>query len=349
MECFHASFSCISDMDRLFSLTKKHEGFLLSASDKGKPYTVYVSDSPSYTDRSVSATFTDEIMLSWKCGRRPFCHIFWDSNYSVVSCQEIKAGNNYNLRDLGGYLNASQDAVVKFGLLYRSDQPSSMGEEAAKVYKDLGLKAVLDLRGGYEHRMWPDPELPGVTNYWLPALEENPASPPEHVIVQSLSDIFKHDDSWKAEDAVRFSKSYLIMPFDNPAYKKMFSCLMNNEVPVMFHCLAGKDRTGIGAMLILLALGIPEKTILHDYMHRSLEYQNYIDFRANELHEHLTTDISVKHFSYFFGVLKENLEGSLNKIHELYGDAETFLKESYGLGASDLDDLRKRYLLPIKL
>ncbi|MBR3354144.1 MAG: tyrosine-protein phosphatase [Oscillospiraceae bacterium] len=336
-------------MGRLFTLTENNNGFLLSATDKGKPFVVYLSDSPSSFDRSSPASFSNEISIDWKNEARLFCHIFWDDNYSVVSNQEIKAGSNYNLRDLGGYLNASKDAVIKFGLLYRSDQPSSMGEDAARVYEDLGLKTVLDFRGIYEHIMWPDPELPGVANYWLPVQEENPSSPPEHVVVQSLADIFKHDDSWKAEDAVRFSQSYLTMPFDNPAYKKMFSCLLNNEVPMMIHCLAGKDRTGIGAMLILLALGIPEETIMEDYMHRSSAYQNYIDFRENELSEHLATDISYKHFSYFFGVLKENLEGSLSKIHKLYGDAETFLKDSYDLDASDLKRLRDTYLLPIKL
>ena len=116
--------------------------------------------------------------------------------------------------------------------------------------------------------------------------------------------------------------------------------MLNDEVPTLIHCLAGKDRTGIGAMLILLALGVPEDTILKDYTHRSAAYQAYIDFRQNELHEYLITDVSKKHFGYFFGVLEENLAGSLNKIRQLYATPEIFFKESYDLGPDELPLLR---------
>ena len=336
-------------MNRLFFLHKTERGFLLSASDKGKPYFVNVSDSPDSFDSALPPVkFIDNVLLDWNSDKRPFCHIFWDDNYTVVSVQELNAGASYNLRDLGGYLTASKDAVVKFGLLYRGDQPFSMGSDVSKIYNELGLKTVLDFRGGPEHKLWPDPEIDGVTNYWLPVIEENPTKPPEHVVVKDLSDIFKHDDQWKHEETVRFSESYLVMPFDNPAYKKMFSCLLNNDVPLLFHCLAGKDRTGIGAMLILLALGVSDETIMEDYKHRSADYQAYIDFRENELSEHLLTDISKKHFSFFFGVLEENLAGSLKKIHEDYASVDEFLLESYGLDKNDLDKLRSMYLLPIK-
>lgn len=335
-------------MDRLFTLVQDKKGFLLSASDRGKSYIVYTSDSSEFFEKNAPVQFTDEVILDWKSDSRPFCHIFWDDCYTVVSIQEIKAGDTYNLRDLGGYLTSSQDAVVKFGLIYRSDQPSSMGTDAERVYKELGLKSVLDFRGSFEHRMWPDPEIEGITNYWLPAQEENPTAPPEHVVVPNIADIFKHDDQWKAEDTIRFSESYLAMPFNNPAYKNMFTCMLNDEVPALIHCLAGKDRTGIGAMLFLLALGVSEDTIMKDYTHRSAAYQAYIDFRENELQEHLKTDISRKHFGYFFGVLEENLAGSLNKIRQLYVTPEIFFKESYDLGPDELKQLRAKYLLPLE-
>ena len=325
------------------------KGFLLAASSKGKPFNVYVSDSPDHYDSSTSPIqFTDEILIGRNSEKRPFCHIFWDDCYTVVSVQELKAGNSYNLRDLGGYLNSDGNAAVRFGLLYRSDQPLSMGDDVYTVYRELGLKTVFDFRGSHEHIKWPDPEVEGVTTYWLPALEENPTAPPEHVKTTSMPDIFSHNDAWKHDETVRFSESYLIMPFDNPAYKKMFSCLLNSDVPALLHCLAGKDRTGIGAMLILLALGVPEETILEDYTHRSAAYQAYIDFRENELREYLQTDISKKHFGFFFGVLRENLEGSLRKIHEDYESTEDFFYRSYGLTSDDLSRLKELYMLPLK-
>ena len=336
-------------MSRLFTLEKKEKGLLLSAADKGKSFAVYTSDSPDdFDENSSPVRFEDEVMLEWDSEKRPFCHIFWNDCHTVVSFQELRAGDSYNLRDLGGYLTASGDAAVRFGLIYRSDQPFSMGDDVARIYKKLGLRTVFDLRGSYEHNLWPDPEVEGVNTFWTPAQDENPVSPPDHTVVASLSDIFRRDDAWKHESTLSFTESYLVMPFGNPAYRKMFSCLLNSEVPVLIHCLAGKDRTGIGAMLILLALGVPESTILEDYTHRSAAYQAYIDFREDEMREFLKTDVSKKHFGYFFGVLRENLEGSLRKIHEEYESTEDFFLRSYGLTEEDLGRLRELYLLPIR-
>ncbi|MBQ8995233.1 MAG: tyrosine-protein phosphatase [Oscillospiraceae bacterium] len=327
-------------------MKKEQQGFLLSAMDKGKPFTVYTSFSPDrYSEGSDPILFQNETIINWNATERLFCHIFWEDGHTVVSVQELSAGDCYNLRDLGGYLTADESATVKYGLLYRSDQPASMGEKAEPVYRDLGLKTVIDFRGSAEHSLWPDPEFPGLRNYWIPVFEENPTTPREHL---DLPDIFAKDDEWKQRETDHFHESYLIMPFESPAYKKMFSCLLEGRVPMLIHCLAGKDRTGIGAMLILLALGIPERTIIADYLHRSAAYQAYIDFRRNQFQQHLVTDISLKHFSFFFGVLEENIEGSLNKIHKEYGTVENFFQESYQLSLEDLDHLRKMYLLPLK-
>ena len=63
-----------------------------------------------------------------------------------------------------------------------------------------------------------------------------------------------------------FSALYREMPFRNPAYHALFALLEGRRVPVLFHCSCGKDRTGIGAMLILLALGVSRADALADYM-----------------------------------------------------------------------------------
>jgi len=332
-------------MDRLFDLSQKEEVFLLSASDKGKTYSVYLSSSPDqFPEGSDPLHFTGELRFEWKRNDRPFCHVFWEDCSTVVSVQELSAGNCYNLRDLGGYLTSAGDAVVKYGLLYRSDQPDSMGSEAEAVYRKLGLKTVIDFRGSGEHTLWPDPVVPGVDNYWIPVFDENPTAPREHL---DLPDIFAKDDDWKQQESDLFRETYLRMPFGSPAYVQMFECLLKNRIPMLIHCLAGKDRTGIGAMLILLALGVPEETILKDYMHRSAAFQAYIDYRKNQFQQHLITDISQRHFSYFFGVLEEHLRASLDRIRKEYGTPENFLHASYHLTQEDLKKLRKDYLLPL--
>ncbi len=162
-----------------------------------------------------------------------------------------------------------------------------------------------------------------------------------------LPEIFAKDDAWKAEQIAELQASYKAMPFASDAYRPLFQRLIDGTVPILFHCLAGKDRTGVGAMLVLLALGIPFETILEDYLHCSDAFQAYIDYRHGNFEEFLNTDLSLDHFIGFFFVKEENLRASMRAILERYGTTERFFRECYSLNESDLNLLRSRYLLPI--
>ena len=330
---------------RLFQLISVDEGYLLTASNPDITYTVCVSNSPILTsDESTFFSFRDCFFFHTSFENRPYCHITWEYGSTVVSLQDLPAGNCYNLRDLGGYLNTEGNAVVRYGLIYRCDQPSSMGSEAGSVFQKLGIRSVLDFRGSVEHRMMPDPIIKGVENLWLPVFEENPAAPRKHM---ELSDIFAMDDNWKSDQITELRASYEAMPFAASAYLPLFQRLLDGTVPILFHCLAGKDRTGIGAMLVLLALGIPFETILEDYLHCSDAFQAYIDYRHGIFEEYLNTDLSLDHFIGFFSVKEENLRAAMNTILEKHGTVERFFLEHYGLGTEELTLMRSRYLLPL--
>ncbi len=331
---------------RLFQLVPYDGGFMLTATVPDMPYSVRISDSPIMpsfiTDPCI---FRGRFFFRTSFNSRPFCHIQWDDGATIVSVQDLAAGNCYNLRDLGGYLNEDGTATVRYGLIFRCDQPLSMGAEAETVFRKLGIRSVLDFRGSVEHSMMPDPEIDGVENLWLPVFEENPAAPRKHM---ELSDIFAKDDDWKAEQISELHASYRAMPFAADAYRPLFQILSDGNVPILFHCLAGKDRTGIGAMLVLLALGIPFETILEDYLHCSDAFQAYIDYRHGNFEEYLNSDLSLDHFIGFFFVKEENLRTSMQAILDKYGTVERFFLECYDLDSSALKHLRSRYLLPIR-
>ena len=56
------------------------------------------------------------------------------------------------------------------------------------------------------------------------------------------------------------------MPFGNPAYRALFGAIRAGQTPILFHCTAGKDRTGVAAALILKALGVSREDIVEDYL-----------------------------------------------------------------------------------
>ena len=116
---------------------------------------------------------------------------------------------------------------------------------------------------------------------------------------------------------------YERMLFGNKAYKELFRALEAGETPVLFHCSAGKDRTGVAAMLILLALGASDETICQD----------------------IAADPARKDFYLgVFGVHPESAPFVLSIIRERYGSADAYLEAEYGLTPARLMRLRRMYL-----
>ena len=133
------------------------------------------------------------------------------------------------------------------------------------------------------------------------------------------------------------------MPF-SPAYKIMFREIQAGQTPILFHCSAGKDRTGIGAMLILLALGCSEETALADYMKTNEYRKEKIDafLAANQRVIELYPDAK-DILTGFEGVNRKAAELSLKKIKARYGDYGTFFRIRFNLGEEELQYLRDRY------
>ena len=172
-----------------------------------------------------------------------------------------------NIRDLGG-LAAKDGRHVKSGLLFRSSALAFFDEEELEPVRNLGIRTILDFRALKGIQKDPDPQLEGAVYYNKCAAFQNFLddlnSPGE---LASL--IFDEDQAGNAID-VLVSSYTASLAFSNESYKFMFDCLLAGEAPMLFHCSNGKDRTGVAAMLILLALGIPEEIVKEDYMQSNI-------------------------------------------------------------------------------
>jgi protein-tyrosine phosphatase len=109
---------------------------------------------------------------------------------------------------------------------------------------------------------------------------------------------------------------------------------------MMFHCTAGKDRTGFGAAIIMLALGVPKETIMEDYLATNIYTHDRIE----------RTLLIVKVASFFqtdtealrpiLGVEAVFLEEAFNAIEDHYGSTDNYLKLGLGLDEDKLQQLR---------
>ena len=246
-----------------------------------------------------------------------------------------------NFRDLGGYKTA-RGRLVRRGLLYRSGALGEFTPEELNLLSARRIHTVLDLRSEMEAAAFPDPSLPGADYIRISAMVDEKGED----INYSPSALFKMAMQQKGRDKVEAVARlcYEIIPFGNPAYRKMFELMLEGSVPMVIHCTAGKDRTGVAAMLILLALGADEDTIVQDYMLTNTFRRKRLERRFRSagvlglLSRNLKTFLTIQE-----GVMESGIRTSLETIHARYGSAEAFLLSEYGLDGAALDRLRKLY------
>ena len=246
-----------------------------------------------------------------------------------------------NFRDLGGYAT-SDGRRTRWGVLYRSDQLSQLNDRDLLYFRQLGLHTVIDFRSDDERERMPDriPEEDATSLLPLPMI---PNDNPE--VAKAVSERIENGDidgldalALIKADYRRFVTKYTGM------YRQFMKTLLRAEgKPVLFHCAAGKDRTGFAAAITLRLLGVPEKTILNDYLLSNEyflpSYQNQID-QLGKRYGKATADF----VTLLAAVNGEYLQSAYQAIGEMYGDFNKFMLEGLALNAEDITRL-KAYLL----
>ncbi len=162
----------------------------------------------------------------------------------------------HNFRDLGGYRSVD-GRTVRWGRLFRSGRLSGLTTDDVARLAGRGIRVVCDLRTPVERRREPSVEgLAPVHLAWdydvghgrLRELASQPGVTPQQI----------HDG---------LADAYAGMPwqFARP-YADAIRLLVDGQLPLVFHCTAGKDRTGVLAALILRALEVPERDVVEDYL-----------------------------------------------------------------------------------
>lgn len=246
--------------------------------------------------------------------------------------REVKLQGAVNFRDIGGYATKN-GKTVKMGLLYRSAALNTLTDADLTKLAALHIKYDFDFRGPYEVKTAPDKIPTGTTRISLPAGSENIGD----------SNYMKNMGKYLKSDSFMMSFYTVLTPFKD-RYTPLFDSLLSNKTisPMLFHCTAGKDRTGIAAALILYALGVDEQTIYEDY-----EATNY--YRRNENAKTITQmtkyyGLDEKIASNLMGAKKEYIAATFATIRSNFGTIESYLEMELGLNAAKINKLRKIYL-----
>lgn len=247
-----------------------------------------------------------------------------------------------NIRDLGG-LEARDGRHVRRGLLFRSASPYFFNEEELAPVKALGLKTILDFRTESGAKKRPNPVIEGAAYYNKCAAFGNPLDD-----LNSPGELFSllFDDDQKGNLTDVLVSSYTAsLAFTNEAYQFMFDCLLEGKAPLLFHCSNGKDRTGVAAMLLLLALGVPEEIVKADYLQSNVSRKSRID-RLMKQYDFVSSwmDEARSLLTMIEGVLPESADMMMSEIKERYGTYENFMEKEYGFDEVKLRTFRNMYL-----
>jgi protein-tyrosine phosphatase len=249
-----------------------------------------------------------------------------------------------NLRDLGGY-QTSDGATVAAALVYRSNQLSGISPADMEQLAALGLKNAYDLRTAPEREARPEELPPGVNYVVLDVLADAPGAGPAMLerLMQNPEEANAALGGGKAEEGFRQSyREFVSLSSAQAEFRKLYLGLGDEEqLPALFHCTTGKDRTGWAAAALLSLLGVPRDVVMQDYL-RSNEYilplyQPVIDgFVAGGGEERIPLAI--------LGVRQEYLDAAFDEMETTYGTIEHYFSEGLGIDAAQQQALRDLYL-----
>jgi protein-tyrosine phosphatase len=245
-----------------------------------------------------------------------------------------------NLRDVGGY-RTSDGRLVRTSLVYRSSQLSGIGPDDLERLAALGLERDIDLRTAEEAAAVPDELPPGVQRVWLSVF---PDGKPEGTA--SLDMLLGNPAEANARVGngrmdrllVRAYRGFVSLPSAKQAYGRLLASLAEpGGLPALFHCTAGKDRTGWAAAALLTLLGVPRETVMADYL-RSNDY--VIPHYAQVIDRFVAAGGDPGIVAALFGVKPEYLEAAFDEVEGQHGTIEEYFAEALGIDADGQRALR---------
>lgn len=235
---------------------------------------------------------------------------------------KLKSGSNF--RDLGG-IKIANGQILPTRKYFRGKSLFGLKEKDIKcLVQDYGLKTVIDLRTAQERDEKPNPQVPGLTFINMPIFNEATAGITKEYGTKKLGALKKMTSMADLYRSMAEEDEWL----DNLAavVNKILS-LKEDQLPVLFHCSVGKDRTGIITALLLYYFGASEEDIIKDYLYtnksgkakrilaRPVVFAKFFSFKiANKAVSSLRAD--VRYFNAFFDALKKK-----------YGSIENFLDQ----------------------
>jgi protein-tyrosine phosphatase len=210
--------------------------------------------------------------------------------------------------------------------LWRSDHLGALDAHDAEQIQALGIRRVLDFRG-VEERTSAECRLAGVTVHSLPI---------EPSIVQKLNELVAAGEKISGPDVAMYMRETYrgFVRNGTGRFAEFFAHLLESDAPTVFHCTAGKDRTGFAAALLLKATGASDNEVMRDYLLTNDRLQ---------LPEVARLGLTREATEVLWRVQADFLETAFHEVDQRYGSLEAYFRDGLSLGPAERERLNALY------
>lgn len=247
-----------------------------------------------------------------------------------------------NFRDIGGIKN-KEGKQIKKEIFLRSGELSNLtSDDQKRLEKNYRLGKIIDLRSEAEVEERPDKSVPKTEYIHIDILED----------IQdegaSISDFVKIGSPEKSASYMeKLYKDIALNKTAQKGYNKFFEEILAlpQEESILFHCFAGKDRTGIAALLILETLDVPREAIYTDYLltNNLRKKENAMILEQAKTAQLEEANLEALHVA--LNVDRRYLDNFYSTVEKQYGDISTYLKQAIGVDKTTKETLNQRFIL----
>ena len=246
-----------------------------------------------------------------------------------------------NFRDLGGYPSDS-GKQVKWGTLYRAGTLAHSSDADLRNLGQLQLVSLIDFRSSQEKEEEPNrlPDPTGFTVVEIPTLDDGNKALVGDIMARIDSGNF---DGFDPNLAMMTANRQFATEF-TPQFRQFIRTVLEADgAPIVWHCSAGKDRTGFAAAILLRILGTPRDIVMQDYM---ASREHALEARKSQLLllRVFKGEEAADKLAIMMGVEEAWLNAAFDEIDAQWGSFDNYVSQGLLLSSADIQRLRKNLL-----
>lgn len=240
---------------------------------------------------------------------------------NIISNRHIYFKQAVNFRDIGG-IKTKDGAIVKWGKIYRSDNLSQLKNREFDKFKSLNIQTVYDLRTPGEIKGKEDNLPDGVKYIHMPIVKDSAD------VLASIKGKVVRGQITEEQSLLFMTNLYSSIVSDNIAeLRDMVNYVIQSESPVLYHCSAGKDRTGIVTALLLSILNVDRQTIINEYLLSDYYRREKLEgiLKKAKAAKVIIPRLSIGAIQNFMDVDERYINTAFNVIDTKYGGIDNYI------------------------